>query len=143
MAVPHHRAVSANRPRLAWLARLALAGYLGAVLALTLVPLPGDPDDLNLVPLRGILRTYEDRGAAYGTVQVVGNLLLLAPAGALLPLAFPRLRPRHAVLGALVFAVAVEVAQLGISGRSADVDDLWTNTLGAAVGYAATTLLRR
>ncbi|HET6380689.1 MAG TPA: VanZ family protein [candidate division Zixibacteria bacterium] len=121
----------------ALLARVALAVYLGAVLALTLIALPGDPDRLNLIPLRGILRTFEDRGIAYGTLQVVGNLLLLAPAGALLPAAVPGVRLRHVVLGALAVSLAIEVGQLGVSGRSADIDDLWTNTLSAAIGYAA------
>jgi glycopeptide antibiotics resistance protein len=116
---------------------VALGAYLALVLAVTMVPVPGGPHELNLVPTEGIRRTYQDKGFAFGTVQVVGNLLMLAPAGALLRFAFPRFRLRDGALAAAALSIGIELVQWQVAiGRAADIDDVWMNTLGAAVGHA-------
>lgn len=136
----HDLAVTSRRLRAA---RLALAGYLGLVLALTLAPAPGGPHPLNLVPTAGIQKTYIDRGAAFGTAQVVGNLLLLAPAAILLRASYPGTRLRHVLVGAVLLSAGIELVQWQVTvGRAADIDDVWLNTLGAALGYLAADRVR-
>jgi glycopeptide antibiotics resistance protein len=117
-------------------ARLWLAGYLVVVLALTLTPVPAETRPPILVPISGIRLAFEQGGAVFGVVQLVGNLLLLAPVGALLPRAFRGVGVREVVLGALVLSLAIELTQWWMdAGRQPDIDDLWTNTLGAALGW--------
>jgi len=116
-------------------ARLALVAYLGFVLLVTLIPTGRSPMEPNLVPLAGIISTFRDGGTAFGTGQLIGNLLLLAPLGALLPAARPGMSPAAVVAAALVVACGIELAQaLMRSGRMADIDDVWLNTLGAWIG---------
>lgn len=74
-----------------------------------------------------------DRNNAY----VVENVLLFLPWGFIGCLAFPRLRGllRCAFFGALT-SVAIECMQL-LTGRGYfQIDDILTNVLGAAAGYA-------
>lgn len=116
-------------------ARLALVAYLGFVGLVALIPTGLEPQEVNLVPLAGIIGAFEDGGVAFGVSQVIGNLLLLAPLGLLLPAA-ARGAPRGAVIGlALALSCSIELAQwLMAAGRMADIDDVWLNTLGVAVG---------
>jgi glycopeptide antibiotics resistance protein len=123
-------------------ARLSLVAYLGFVLLVTQIPTGRAPMEPNLVPLAGILSTFRDGGAAFGIGQLIGNLILLAPLGVLLPLAHPRVRPVPVVAVALALSCAIELAQwLMANGRMADIDDVWLNTLGAAAGMGLGGLL--
>jgi glycopeptide antibiotics resistance protein len=116
-------------------ARLSLVGYLAFVLLVTLIPTGRAPMEPNLVPLAGITSTFRDGGVAFGVGQLIGNLLLLAPFGALLPAARPGMRPLAVIGAALALAIAIELAQaLMAAGRMADIDDVWLNTLGAWIG---------
>jgi len=119
-------------------ASLWLVAYLGFVLLITLIPSGRPPMEPNLVPLAGIISTFRDGGLAFGIVQLVGNLLLLAPFGALLAAARPRLSAAGLVAAALVLAGGIELVQaLMRTGRMADIDDVWLNTVGAWIGVAA------
>lgn len=116
-------------------ARLSLVAYLAFVALVTLIPTGRAPMEPNLVPLAGITSTFRDGGVAFGLWQLVGNLLLLAPVGVLLPAARPGLRPMAVIGVALGLAGAIELAQaLMATGRMADIDDVWLNTLGAWLG---------
>jgi glycopeptide antibiotics resistance protein len=118
-------------------ARLLLVAYLGFVGLVTLFPTGLGQLDANLVPLAGILGAFEDGGVAFGIWQLIGNLLLLAPVGVLLPAARPGMRPRAVVAVALAISVGIELAQwLLPTGRMADIDDVWLNVLGVAAGGA-------
>ena len=122
-------------------------GYMGAVLYVTLLPLPGRPDDtrsqwasVNLVPARtvvGIIRDFP------GLViqQLQGNVVMFVPLGFLLPLLSTRYR-RFAMTAAvgLSVSVGIELVQFAqlltlTSRRSADVDDVILNVTGACLGY--------
>ena len=73
----------------------------------------------------------------------MGNLLLLLPLGLLGPIAFPALNGWIRVfVVALAFSVAIEVAQLWIPNRMADVDDVLLNVAGAMLGYAVLSVAR-
>jgi glycopeptide antibiotics resistance protein len=75
--------------------------------------------------------------------QFVGNLFLLLPVGLLGPMVVPALNGWLRVfVVAFAMSLAIEVAQLGIPNRSADVDDVMLNVAGAMLGYAIFGLLR-
>jgi glycopeptide antibiotics resistance protein len=109
------------------------------VLVLCLVTMPvGDSHDstLDLVPFADIAGSFRDDGSLW---QVFGNLLLLFPLGALLPIRIRRLRAVCRIaLTALVFSVLVEGTQYLLhDGRVTSTDDVLLNTTGATLGAAA------
>jgi glycopeptide antibiotics resistance protein len=125
-------------------ARLAIACYLVVAALLTLTPIGSTPVEPNLVPGAGILATYRDAGLAFAVSQVIGNLLLLAPIGFLLPFALPGIGFWPGVACALALSVAIELAQwLANAGRMGDIDDVMLNTVGAAVAMVPALLLAR
>ena len=69
-----------------------------------------------------------------------GNLLLLMPMGALLPILWIKARSfkRIVIIGALV-SLSIELLQYALAylgyGRVADIDDLILNILGVMIGY--------
>jgi glycopeptide antibiotics resistance protein len=74
---------------------------------------------------------------------MVGNLLLLLPVGLLGPVVLPWMdRWLRVLVASLALSTAIELAQLGISDRSADVDDVLLNVAGAILGYAVLLVLR-
>jgi glycopeptide antibiotics resistance protein len=116
-------------------ARLLLVAYLGFVGLVTLFPTGLGQLEPNLVPLAGIAGAFEDGGMAFGVWQLIGNLLLLAPMGVLLPAAVPGARTSVVIGLALVLACGIELVQWWLpTGRMADIDDVWLNTLGSVVG---------
>lgn len=76
-------------------------------------------------------------------VEKIPNVLLFVPLGFFLPVVFGGMRKWYRVMGtAFAVTFGVEFVQYFI-GRSADVDDMITNLLGAAAGYLAFRLLDR
>ncbi|RSM34707.1 VanZ family protein [Amycolatopsis balhimycina DSM 5908] len=114
------------------------AVFFAAFLVFFLVTMPvGDSagSTLDLVPGADITAAFSSDGSLW---QVVGNVLLLSPLGALLPLRIRRLRalPRVA-LAALIASVLVEGTQYLIhDGRVTSTDDVLLNAAGAALGAA-------
>jgi len=129
-----------------WGRRVAVmvgAIYIGAVLAFTLTP-TSQTLEPNLVPLAGIRATFENAGTAFGISQLLGNLVLLLPFGALGRLTLPSARTSWVLLAGLAFSVLIELAQWQlVAGRMADIDDVWLNTLGCAIGAWMGGLLLR
>jgi glycopeptide antibiotics resistance protein len=75
--------------------------------------------------------------------NALGNLGLLLPLGLLGPIALPALgRWWRVLLASLVISVGIEVGQLWIPDRSADVDDVILNAAGALLGYVAWRAIR-
>jgi glycopeptide antibiotics resistance protein len=140
---------------MSWLARislLALAVYLPFVVGLTLGGIPIDASAtasprwqrpwVNLMPFATIRWAIGD-GLASGLYQVVGNVMILAPLGFLMPVTWHRCRqPLTAFLTGLAAAITIELSQLAISlsvgvpYRIFDVDDIILNTLGVMLGWA-------
>jgi VanZ like family len=130
-----HAKVALMRP----LATLVLAFWLIGGLVLTLQaahPLPGQVVDDNLVPFH-TLRIYLDNlGSAFWMRNLFGNLGLLFPLGLLGPIALPALgRWWRVALLALVYSATIELIQLLVPDRSADIDDVIVNVAGAMVGF--------
>ena len=113
------------------------AAFLVAFLVLCLVTMPvgtSGESTLDLVPGADITAAFGD-GSLW---QVIGNLLLLCPLGALLPLRVRRLRALLRIaLAALAASVLVEGTQYLIhTGRVTSTDDVLLNTVGATLGAA-------
>ena len=114
------------------------AVFLVAFLVLCLVTMPvgtSGVSTLDLVPGADITAAFSDDGSLW---QVIGNVLLLCPLGALLPLRMRRLRTLLRIaLAALVASVLVEGTQYLIhTGRVTSTDDVLLNTAGATLGAA-------
>lgn len=136
---------------------LALTAYLGAVVAVTLFPLPLErgmgyaPTEgisYNLVPFAGIARTVADAAQtgwwwSIATVIVGGNVLMFVPLGLMLPILSERLRRLPAAALALAgCSAAIELVQLvvglAVAGslyRVVDVDDVILNVAGGLIGF--------
>ncbi|TKH14070.1 VanZ family protein [Bacillus wiedmannii] len=70
-----------------------------------------------------------------GSTTYLLNILLFMPFGFLLPTIWPHFRKmKNTVCAGFFFSLAIELNQL-LNNRITDIDDLFTNTLGAIVGY--------
>ena len=114
------------------IARVLLAAGIGAMLVLGLTGGSDARAGVNLVPLRGIVGQAHNPDPGLLVVNLVGNVLAFAPAGALAVPALRRGLLAGTVAGTAV-SVVIEVVQLGL-GRVFDVDDLLLNALGSALG---------
>jgi glycopeptide antibiotics resistance protein len=128
-------------------AGVLLVGWLVIGLLLTLQPAhprPGQAVDDNVVPFRTIAIYLANRTDPFWVRQAIGNLLFLLPIGLVGPFALPALdRWWRMLLLAILISAAVEVAQLWIPDRSADVDDVMVNVAGAALGFLMYRIARR
>jgi glycopeptide antibiotics resistance protein len=128
------------------MAGIALGVWLAAGLLLTLEPIV-PPLGLvvvpNAIPLHTIAIYFANLDSPFWIRQLVGNLVLLLPVGLLGPIVFPALNGWIRVFAAaLALSVAIEVAQLWIPNRMADIDDVLLNVAGAMLGYAILSLVR-
>ena len=91
------------------------------------------PDRIYLIPF----------SSSPDLVPYVLNVLMTIPLGFLLPLLWPSFRslPKVALTG-FFFSLGIEGAQLFLI-RASTVDDLWTNTLGAIIGFLGWKLLSK
>lgn len=127
--------------------------FLAGLAALTILPrnwvfTAPDWGRVNLRPLRVfrdswvLWRGRED--GSYFVINVLGNILMFLPLGL-----FPRLLWGEKKFGllrstgaGLAASVYIEFCQL-FQNRGTDVDDLWLNALGGALGYGVYWVLRR
>jgi len=123
-----------RRLLIAWLTSWYLAGVAAVTLPLQIRT--GDYSNLvpwyqkgNFVPLIGL-----------DTRTVLLNLVMMVPLGLLLPFLTRVSGVRQVALTGLALSAAIEVTQflsdvLVSGGRTADVNDLPVNTIGAVLGY--------
>lgn len=125
---------------------LLLGVWLAGGLLLTLSPVypaPGQVVEPNFIPLRTIGIYLANLNSGFWLRNLVGNLVLLLPLGLVGPIIFPWLdRWVRVLAAALALSLAIEVAQLWVPDRSADVDDLLLNVVGALAGFAILSVLR-
>ncbi|MFB4307503.1 VanZ family protein [Actinomadura sp. GTD37] len=131
------RRSAAGARRAAWRTSLADVGILyGTVPWVWMIMLPGGragtvPGRVSLVPLRDLV--------TMSTGQIIGNLLVFAALGLLVPLRFPALAsvPRILALAAACSAL-VETAQYVLQlDRVSSVDDVLLNAAGAGLAALA------
>lgn len=115
----------ASAPHLRRLGLLVTIAALIAIALATLLPEPGRAPGSHLCLVCG----------SFGGVDVVLNVVLFVPLG--VGLALYGLRGKHAIPTAFALSALIEIAQLFIPGRDATIGDVLTNTLGAAIGFAA------
>jgi len=122
------------------LASFLLALWLIGGLVLTLQPahpLPGQVVDDNLVQFQTLAIYLRNLGSEFWLRNLFGNLALLLPLGLLGPIALPALdRWWRVALLAFLVSTAIELTQLAVPDRSADIDDVLVNVAGALIGYA-------
>lgn len=144
------------------LSRLFGVLYAAWVLSMTLLPIelgpPGsgvglDPywrASVNLVPLKTVQLYLQSDLGRIAWANILGNLFLLVPLGALGPVAWRKLDHFGRILGAGAgVSLAIEALQfakrfvdvLGMT-RSVDIDDVILNVAGAVLGYALYRLVR-
>lgn len=88
-------------------------------------------------------RILAQRGTeGYFLINFWGNILMFVPIGFCPALLWRRGRWWKAMASGLCLSLTIEFCQIFIS-RGTDIDDLWLNTLGAALGYGVYALLRR
>lgn len=100
---------------------------------------------LELIPFVDIAAVLQDTDTpGLGAfANIVGNLVLLAPLGFLLPLFWSYFgSAKRTILFGLCMSFSIELIQL-IAGGVTSVDDLILNTAGAAFGYALAKLFLR
>lgn len=73
----------------------------------------------------------------FGTLPIHGlilNVFLFYPLGYLLPILFPRLKPKHVILIGCLCSIATEATQYLLKMGWCETDDVIHNTLGTAIG---------
>ena len=74
--------------------------------------------------------------------QIIGNFFMLFPLGIFLPILYKRISNLFLILlVSLLFSTSIELLQLITRFRSADVDDIFLNTLGACAGFLVYRLI--
>lgn len=102
----------------------------------------------NFVPFRyinGYIRNLKDgEKISYATMNLVGNVAVFIPLGALLPVVFKKLVsfPKY-ILTAVFIPLAIESLQLIFMVGCFDVDDIILNVIGLLMGYGLYMLIKR
>lgn len=97
---------------------------------------------INIIPFAWLLEPYA-MGMRATFTQLAANILLFVPLGFLFPIVFAKFRTVLATMTVVFFfSLSIEICQLFI-GRSADIDDLITNTIGGGLGYLIFTCCHR
>ncbi|MFZ3130486.1 MAG: VanZ family protein [Desulfosporosinus sp.] len=136
--------------------------YLLEVIAITLFPIPIDPEIVkplcsgsggiisNLVPFSTVVFMIKNNPWRINAfLNIAGNIVLFVPFGLLWPLLFANLNRASRIIPlGFCSTLIVEVSQftissiLGFTYRSFDVDDMILNTLGVIVGYVLLRLFQ-
>jgi glycopeptide antibiotics resistance protein len=135
--------------------RLGVIAYAVVLVASTLLPIRWDPwrvhyadDDYRpqLVPLRGSgTNPFKSSHPVHMLSEQVGNVVLFAPFGLLLPLLWPQLnRVRGVMMLGAGTSVGIELAQIAMPTiHRADVNDVLLNVLGVGLGWLTLRLAQQ
>ncbi len=120
---------------LAGRARVLLVVY-AVVLAAVLLSPTSQVQSAAVVDGEGVLRAFLPDGlVTFSRVEVLMNVLVVAPVAYLGTLVWPRLRWQDWTAYVFIGAAAVELAQgLLLPGRDASFTDVFANTAGALLG---------
>ncbi|MDF2444131.1 MAG: hypothetical protein JWR01_2334 [Subtercola sp.] len=142
-----HRARTGWPRRWAWRSAVAEVGIvLGTTPWVWMILTPTDgPGGVRLIPFQDLTGVLSGDDAI---VQLVGNLLVFAALGALLPVRFRLGSPRTVVLVVFLVAAAMSALLEGLQlflglGRITSVDDVIVNASGAALASLVSLRLWR
>ena len=94
--------------------------------------------DANLQPFKSIWRCLHGEPSwSIAILNLVGNVVLFVPIGFLLPLVFPRLEWRNALVVAAACGLTIEGTQALLRMGIFDIDDVILNALGVMIGFRA------
>ncbi|MDR2530084.1 MAG: VanZ family protein [Oscillospiraceae bacterium] len=100
----------------------------------------------NFVPfevVRKSINEWQKTGSSgYFKWNLLGNIAAFMPVGFFMYLLW-HVSALNTVLSGLTLSLAIECMQFPIGGRWTDVDDLWLNTLGTALGLLISVALKR
>ena len=134
-------------PRLVWLMFIV---YIGGNLYFTIFSrTPGSGTLLDLRPFKsyfelagkisvdfkndiGFMELFLD--GTNSLDRLILNILLYYPLGYLLPILFPKLKPKHVILIGCLCSIATEATQYLLKMGWCETDDVIHNTLGTAIG---------
>jgi hypothetical protein len=125
---------------------VATGAAILVVLALTLTPTGQyQAREVRLLPLTDLRSTAATHGALDALAQAGGNAALFIPLGVTFPVRWPRLDRWAALLSvAAAFSAGIEIVQVIMgAGHTTSMDDVISNTVGAALGYMALLIVRR
>ena len=109
----------------------------------------GSKSRFSLVPFRSYVHLFDKSldSKKYATgfkaigleaespaVGMILNILLYYPLGYLLPILFPKLKPKHVILIGCLCSIATEAIQYLLKMGWCETDDIIHNTLGTAIG---------
>lgn len=130
--------------------------YIGALLAVTLFPIPlgydknidvalgmygqTKSDSIHLIPFATIIEAFQTNSLRSILRNIGGNFILLTPLGWFLAHFWNNMTVRKALIISFLVSLAIESTQLLMiftlnSTRIANVDDLILNTVGGVLGY--------
>ena len=122
---------------------------IGNLYCTTFSRVSGSGVTVELRPLMSIIRLFDApvEGGGHvvgffawfmsGSVPITGlilNILLYYPLGYLLPILFPKLKPKHVILIGCLCSIATEATQYLLKMGWCETDDVIHNTLGTAIG---------
>ena len=100
--------------------------------------------NLMPAPLYYILNGHLDWLISSGfIIHLVLNIALFFPFGFALPFIYKKATLAKTTLIGLSLSLVVEIAQIFISGRDSDIDDLLCNVVGVVVGYMMYALIKK
>lgn len=85
--------------------------------------------------------TGMDLTTSYAVLEFLANIVLFAPLGLLVAVAWPQSRAWRVILLGCAVSVLIEVVQTLLPSRVPTPADVAANTLGAGAGYLAAWLL--
>ncbi|MBR2041367.1 MAG: VanZ family protein [Oscillospiraceae bacterium] len=99
------------------------------------------PPRINLVPFVNLF-SYENLRDAL--LNLIGNTAMFIPVGIIWPAVFKKLDSHKKVIASgFCFSLIIELLQLLFFDRVSDIDDLFLNTFGFAIGYGIFLLCKK
>ena len=100
-------------------------------------------NNINCIPFRVFTDTYQEvvknKHINYFIINFLGNIIMFIPIGLMIPLLW-NISNKKVILLGFSISMLIEFFQLFLS-RGTDIDDLWLNTLGVAIGLLIYTSL--
>lgn len=98
----------------------------------------------NLIPFKTILPyLLGEKGLIIGSINIVGNIVLLVPIGFLVPFVYRKMTWKKSLVLAVAAGLSIELMQELLRVGIFDIDDVILNAVGVLIGYWAFTIIPR